>query len=391
MKATLDVFRNELHRIFAVRPAFAVLIVATCFYAAFYPQPYVNEALRDLPIAIVDRDGTLGSQELARRVDATPDVAVTMALPDLATAEREVFARRISGILVIPQHFERELLHGRPSPVALYADASYFLGYQRISGGVSAVARTFGAEVETARLIAAGVDPALAGAAADPMPLTAVALFNPQAGYATYLLPAAFVLLLQQTLLIGVGLLGTLPGGQLRSRTGDAARAGAVATVLGKLLAYLALEALILPFYLIVLPYLYGLPRLGSAIEILVLAIPFVLAVSGLGLVVAAIFRDPLSVQLAFAAIGLPFFFLAGFAWPSEAIPEAIRLVAVLVPSSAAIDGFVKLSQLGAPLSDAKSQFLTLWALAVLYGGTALALEAASRRATPSPHAAISP
>ncbi len=122
-------------------------------------------------------------RELARRIDATPDVAVTMVLPDLASAEREVFARNISGILVIPVNFERDLLHGRQSPVALYADASYFLVYQRIAGGVAAVAKTLGAVVETARLIAFGIDPVLAEAAADPMPLTLVPLFNPQGGY----------------------------------------------------------------------------------------------------------------------------------------------------------------------------------------------------------------
>lgn len=386
MRATFAIFRNELHRIFALRPAFAVLILATILYAAFYPQPYVNEALRDLPIALVDQDGTLGSQELARRIDATPDVAITMALPDLATAQRAVYARRVDGILLIPQHFERDLLHGRPSPVALYADASYFLGYQRVSGGIAAVARTFGVEVEAARLIAAGIDPAIATAAADPMQLTTVALFNPQAGYATYLLPAAFVLLLQQTLLIGVGLLGTLPGGRFGSREGEAANAGPLAIVLGKLLAYLLLQALVLPFYLIILPYLYGLPRLGSPAQILLLAIPFVLAVGSLGMVIAGLFRKPLAVQLAFAAIGLPFFFLAGFSWPVEAIPRAIQVAAVLVPSSVAIDGFVKISQLGAPLSDARNEFLTLWALAAFYGSIALLLEIRDRRATaPAP------
>ena len=41
---------------------------------------------------------------------------------------------------MIPQNFERDLLHGRASPIALYADASYFLMYQRVSGGVVAVA-----------------------------------------------------------------------------------------------------------------------------------------------------------------------------------------------------------------------------------------------------------
>jgi ABC-2 type transport system permease protein len=85
-------------------------------------------------------------------------------------------------------------------------------------------------------------------------------------------------------------------------------------------------------------------------------------------------------VQLAFAAIGLPFFFLAGFAWPPESIPHVIRLASVLVPSSAAIPGFVTISQLGAPLFEARSEFVTLWALAIIYGGIALILEIRDRR-----------
>jgi ABC-2 type transport system permease protein len=379
MSGLLAAFGGEFRRIFSLRPAFMVLIVAVATYAVFYPQPYLNEALRRVPIAIVDRDRTASSRELARRVDATPDVAVAMVLPDIVSAEREVFAREISGILVIPEHFERDLLHGRASPVALYADASYFLMFQRISGGVAAVARTFGAEAEIVRLIGAGVDPAVAGAVADPMPLTTVALFNPQGGYATYVLPGAFVLILQQTLLIGVGLLGTLPSGDPGFRTARAKKNGIAVAVLGKMLAYLALEALIVPFYLIVLPYLYGVPRLGSMATILILAIPFILAVSGLGLVLAAVFRNPLTFQLATAAIGLPFFFLAGFAWPTEAIPKTVQLLSMLVPSSSAIDGLVRVGQLGASLSDVRNQFLLLWVLAIFYGCVAAALEARRR------------
>jgi ABC-2 type transport system permease protein len=371
MSGLLDVFRHEFRRIFTVKPAFSVIVLGVAFYAVFYPQPYLNEALRNVPIAVVDRDGTQSSRDFARRVDATPDVAIAEELPDLASAEREVYARRVDGILVIPQHFERELLHGRPSPVALYADASYFLIYQRVAGAVAAVARTVGAEIETARLIAIGVDPAIAVVAPDPMPLTAVPLFNPEGGYATYILPAAFVLILQQTLLMGVGLLSTLPGadpdeGDTRRRTSP------VAIVAGKLLAYLALEAVILPAYLIVLPYLYGLPRLGGIIPILIFALPFVLSVAGLGFVVAGIFRRPVRVQLILAAAGLPLFMVAGFSWPSEAIPPVIRFMSYLVPSTAAIDGFVKLSQLGAPLSAVNSELFTLCALALFYNLIAL-------------------
>jgi ABC-2 type transport system permease protein len=372
MSGVLQVFRQEIHRIFTVKPAFSVLILGAAFYALFYPQPYLNEALRNVPIAVVDRDGSQSSRDFARLVDATPDVAVTEVLPDFANAEREVFARRVDGILVIPQYFERDLMHGRPSPVALYADASYFLIYQRVNGAVAAVARSVGAEIETARLIAIGVDPAIAVAAADPMPLTAVPVFNPEAGYATYVLPAAFVLILQQMLLMGVALLATLPGADPNEGDTRRRRLLPATIVTGKLLAYLALEAVILPVYLIVLPYLYGLPRLGGIVPILIFAVPFVLSVAGLGFVVAGIFRRPIRVALILAALGLPLFMVAGFSWPSEAIPPLIRQISFLVPSTSAIDGFVKLSQLGAPLSAANSELLTLCALAVFYNLIAL-------------------
>ena len=143
---------------------------------------------------------------------------------------------------------------------------------------------------------------------------------------------------------------------------------------MGKLFAYLTLEAVILPLYLVLLPILYGVPRLGGVVPILIFAVPFVLSVAGLGLVVAGVFRRPIRVQLILAAAGLPLFMVSGFSWPGEAIPPVIRLVSYLVPSTSAIDGFVKLSQLGAPLASVNSEFLTLVALAIFYNLVALSL-----------------
>ncbi len=234
------------------------------------------------------------------------------------------------------------------------------------------MARTIGVEIETARLIGIGVEPVIAAAATDPLRLTAVPLFNPQGGYATYLLPAALVLILQQTLLMGVALLRTLPDVDPAEPNTGGKGPPPFTVIAGKLLAYLALQAITLPVYLIVLPYLYGLPRLGGVVPILIFAVPFVLSVAGLGFVVAGIFRRPIRVSLFLAAFGLPIFMVAGFSWPSEAIPRAIRIVSYIVPSTSAIDGFVKLSQLGAPLSAVNSEFLTLSALAIFYNLIAL-------------------
>ncbi|QEN85571.1 ABC transporter permease [Labrys sp. KNU-23] len=374
MSGILKAFRHELGRIFALKAIFSTLFVAALIYAVYYPQPYRNEALRDVPIAVVDLDGTTASRELARRLDASSDVAVAMALPDLATAEREVFKRTLSGAVVIPLHFERDLLHGRASPISLYSDASYFLINSRVAGAVNTVARSYGAEVETARLIGLGIDPAVASSATSPMPLVSIPLFNPQGGYATYVLPGAFTIIMQQTLLIAVCLLATIAGmpgvaGQ------NVPNVGAASTVLGKLAAYLTVAALLVPFYFIVLPYFYNIPKLGSLGTIALLALPFVLSVSALGMVIGLTLRSPLTVQLTAAALGLPLFFLSGFSWPIEAVPPALRAVAQLIPGSIAITGMTQVVEMGASIDDVRMQFLGLWALAIGYTLLAILLE----------------
>jgi ABC-2 type transport system permease protein len=89
--------------------------------------------------------------------------------------------------------------------------------------------------------------------------------------------------------------------------------------------------------------------------------------------------RTPETVQLAFVALGLPLFFLSGASWPTVSIPRPIALVANFVPSTAAIDGFVRISQMGATLADVRTQFLTLCALVLLYGAAAIYLESSRR------------
>jgi ABC-2 type transport system permease protein len=96
---------------------------------------------------------------------------------------------------------------------------------------------------------------------------------------------------------------------------------------------------------------------------------PFVLAVSGLCLLVAAIFRRPLRV-----------FFLAGFTWPIEVIPVPVHVVSLLVPSTSATNGFTQLAQLGASLTDVRNEFLTLRGMAVFYGGITWVPEVRKRR-----------
>ncbi|MBN2630783.1 MAG: ABC transporter permease [Rhodobacteraceae bacterium] len=371
MNAVLRAMRDELRALFGDAQVLSILLVSLLIYAVIYPLPYRAELLRDVPVVLVDQDRTTASADLARRVDASEAVAIRTDARDMAQAVRLVQERRAYGVLLIPEGFERQLLRGRQSPVAVYADASYFLMYQRVMQGAAVPIRQMGAEVEVGRLMAAGAALQVARAQVSPATQVEVPLFNPAAGYATYVLPAAFVLILQQTILMGLALAAT------RRLQGAG---NPVVLVLGRMAAWVAIYAVLLPIYLIVLPALYGLPNLGRVRDALAIGLPFVLAAGLLAQCVAAVFRSDAVVQIVLLALGLPFFFLSGFAWPVEAIPPVLNAVAQLVPSTPAISGLVRVSQMGAQLPDVAMPLWHLWALTAGFGLLAVLIQTLQTR-----------
>ena len=155
-------------------------------------------------------------------------------------------------------------------------------------------------------------------AAASPADTLLQPIFNPVGGYASYIVPAAFVLILQQTLLIGAAVLTGLAvaqasGRRVRERARPRHRPPD------------HLSAARSRSIFIVLPRVYGFSALGNPLQLFALASVFVLATSFMGQAVGAWFKRPETPTLIFLGTSLPQFFLTGFAWPREAIPEPVQ------------------------------------------------------------------
>jgi ABC-2 type transport system permease protein len=102
-------------------------------------------------------------------------------------------------------------------------------------------------------------------------------------------------------------------------------------------------------------------------------AVPFILATSLLGQTAGLLFRHRETAVLVFVATTLPQFFLVGVSWPREMIPPVLDAVRRIFPSESAIDGLVRINQMGALLSEVRSDWLYLWGLAAGYFVLALA------------------
>jgi ABC-2 type transport system permease protein len=148
----------------------------------------------------------------------------------------------------------------------------------------------------------------------------------------------------------------------LAQRTG-----GAFATVLGRGVAHLTIFLPSLALYFIVLPRFYGFSTLGSPLQLFALACLFTLATSFMAQAAGAWFKHPETPTLIFLGTSLPQLFLAGFSWPREAIPEQVQAAGYIFPSDFAIDGLVRIGQLGASLWEVLRDWRGLWLLTTIY------------------------
>jgi ABC-2 type transport system permease protein len=352
-------FAAEWQRVLRTRGAFIMLVLAPLVYGFYYPQPYLNQILRKIPIAVVDNDLSELSRGIVQTLDASGAVKVAVRADTLAEARAALDRGEVFAVVGIPPEAERDVLKGTTVPLPIYADATYFFLFRTMGSGIAVAINTLSSE-----LAAGGARPdgslfKAALASLSPADILLQPIFNPVGGYASYIVPAAFVLILQQMLLIGAAM---LTGAALAQATG-----GAFASVLGRGIAHLIIYLPALALYFIVLPRFYGFSTLGQPLQLFAIASVFVLATSFMGQAVGAWFKRPETPTLIFLGTSLAQFFLAGFSWPREAIPKPVLAASYVFPSDLAIDGMVRIDQLGATLLEVAHDWRGLWVLAIIY------------------------
>jgi ABC-2 type transport system permease protein len=292
-------------------------------------------------------------------LNASGAVSVAVRASTLADARIALDRGQAFAVVGIPPGTQRDVLKGNTLHLPVYADATYLFLFKSTASGIATAIGTLSAELAGggARADSSLVKATLA--ATSPADNLLQPIFNPVGGYASYVVPAAFMLILQQTLLLGAAM---LTRGALAQSAG-----GAFASVLGRGIAHLTLYLPPLALYFVVLPRFYGFSVLGSLLQLFTLASVFILATSFMAQAVGAWFKRPEMPLLIFLATSLPQFFMTGFAWPREAIPAPVLAFGRIFPADLAIDGTVRINQLGASLWDVAHDWAGLWLLAAVY------------------------
>lgn len=339
-----------------------LFFISGIIYSFFYPLPYSAEAVRRVPVAVVDQDQSALSRQLIRYAGAHPGIAVAGVGTRPEQAQDMIWRGEAAGALFIPADFSRKLLAGLQPEVQVAGHGAYPLLNKVVLNALAEVAGTVSAGAELKRLGAASPSAAQAAALRQPLGVEALPLFNVREGYASYVVPGVMVLVMQQTFLLGIGLLfgswssaRSLPYGRDTASYCGALSGFALVVVLNAL-------------------YFFGFvfwwqdyPRGGNLAGTAVLTLLFAYGVAALGMLIGMFFRTRERSMQLLVATSLPIMFLSGLTWPASAIPLPLRALGALLPSTPAIQGFVAANQMGASLYEVRMELAGLLGLALVF------------------------
>lgn len=375
MKDIWDVFAAEVRRVFSDKTTVVIFFLATAVYPPLYYYIYHPEMLTEMPVAVVDLSQGTASKRFAHKLDATPEVAVAYRCASLADAEELLRRHEVKSIFLMPKDYDYRVAHNETATVTVVTDISSFIYYKNALMGGSNVLID---EMQTTQLehqAAEGVTGEQAETTVQPVGYDDVKLYNPGGGYASYFIPALLMLVVHQTLFFGICVLCgdanenrkalRLIPPHLRGRS-------VYRVTAGRALCFMLIYFPITLFDLWLIPHWFGMPQLGRPTDVMMLVLPYVIAITCFAMTMGNLFaRERLSMLLCCLFFSVILFFLSGVVWPQSNMPRFWLVFSYLFPSTPGIQGFVRISSMGATLAQVRGEYLALWVQAGVYFVTA--------------------
>jgi ABC-2 type transport system permease protein len=361
---TLRIWLREFQLIFGDVGVMILIFAVPLIYPLLYSFIYYPEVVHDLPIAVVDLSNSSASRQFTRDLNATPDLKVASVSLSIDEAVGMFKDRKVRGIVQIPESFSKDLALNRQTTISAYADMEFFLYYKALMTGTSFVALESGKQIQIKNLENNGLTHEQAEITAEPFLMVDNAMANQSGGFASYGIPAALILIIQQTLIIAIGIMaGTArerhPYGTLVPL--DSKRLGTFRMVIGKTAAYFTIYALLCVYMLGMIPQWFGYGRSANLSELIALITPFILSSIFLGLTLSVMFKNRESSMMLYVFTSIPLLFLSGIIWPLSNFGPLWLAVRELFPSSDAIFGYIKMNSLGASIYETRKEIISLW------------------------------
>ncbi len=372
LKHLLTVCGEELKKTVSDTGVLVFFLVVPLLYPLLYAYLYGQEVVHEVPVVAVDDCRSALSREFLRKSDATPDLKIISYCSDMEEARDLMHRHKAYGLIQIPSEFQKTIEDGHQATVNLYCDMSGLLYYKALLSGCTMVSLDMNKDIQIQRL--AGLSDRELEVQTMPIENEYVTMFNPANGFQGFLIPAVLILVLQQTMVLGVSMIAGTE--YEKRRKGKLVLGGEytnpIVVLGGKAMAYLLIYGVVSAYVLCIVPELFHMPQLWHGSTLFAFMVPFLLSCVFFSMTLSFFVKDRESCFLLFVFVSVPLIFMSGISWPTSNMPAVWRYLAQIFPSTHAVNGFCRINTSGALIGDVLPEFRKLWILSGVYFMTAL-------------------
>ena len=312
----------------------------------------MNQEVKNIRVDVVDNDRSTLSRQLVQSVEASNYFIFNGQKPTYDAALRDIEKMDADVVLVIPQHFSRDLTLKRNPQVLIAANA--------VNGTKGSMGSAYLSQIVTAK-----VSPTVE---AMQSKFATLFLYNKHLNYKVFMIPALFAMVM----MLMCGFLPTLNiVGEKEAGTIEQINVTPVpkwAFILAKLIPYWLIALFVIVVCLVLSWLIYGITCQGPLWLVFVLAMLLALFWSSFGLIISN-YSDTMQ-----QAVFVMWFFvvcmllLSGLFTPTRSMPQLAYLTTYVNPMHYFVDGIRTVFVRGGGFQSIAHQFLALLVIASLMG-----------------------
>jgi ABC-2 type transport system permease protein len=320
MKKMLAVARKELHQILRDRRTLSILLLFPAFVLILFGYA-LNFDIRNIELAVDDRDGTTESRELVSAFVNSGYFNLVAVAHTRAELERLMDTNEARAVLVIPEGLSRRVRGGESAEVQVLINGDNANTATTVLGYATTILRTV-----SSRYQLAVVEP--------PIGVEPRIWYNPELRSSLFLVPGLIAYIAMLTAMVATAL------SVVREKefgTMEQVRMAPISTaqfVIGKTMPFLAISLVSSVLIILVSALLFGLPVRGSWWLLLLALLLFLAGALGTGLLVSTMAdTQEVAFQAALLLAFLPTFLLSGFIFPISNMPAAVQVITYAIPA----------------------------------------------------------
>lgn len=370
MVTIFKVWRQEFWNVIHNSGVMIFFILLTTIYPIVYGFIFNPELVRDVRVVVIDNSRSSLSRQFIRDIDASQKIKVIGYAADLPEAQKAMHQKDCYGIIMLPNDFEKNIERGEQTNVIVYCDMSLLLRYKAILSGVNQVGLAKGAQIQTSMADNIGASSYIPTSGINPIPSFSFAMGDTQQGFASFIIPGILIMILQQSMLLGIGMLGGAEHERRRKNNGNdpqSVNTGAFHTLIGRALCYFMIYVPSTIYILYFVPRMFLYPQAGSLTQILLFMIPYLFACIFFGMALQIFIKHREDVFPIVVVPSIVLLFISGLTWPRYAMSPLWRALGFVIPSTWGVEGFIGMNSNGASISDISSCFYNIWILCIAY------------------------